>query len=100
MGNGVFHIPAGETFLLGEEFVERVGIVAVYLYLLEARELCSVVQFAEVVDALVGSRGLLAKLVAGEVENLEALAVILLIEFLQLFVLRGESTLSCCVDNQ
>ena len=99
-GNLMAHIPTSKTFLLLQELVEGIGIITVYLDLLEAGELCAEVQLTELMDALVSAGSLLSELVAGEVENLEALAVILLIEFLQLVVLWGESTLGCCIDNQ
>ena len=51
-------------------------------------------------DALISARRLLSELVAGEVEDLEALAVIFLVEFLELLILRGEATFCCCVDDQ
>ena len=100
VGDGVLHIPAGKTLLLLQELVEGVGIVAVDLDLLEARELRAEVKLTELMDALVCARGLLAELVAGEVENLKALGVILLVELLQLVVLRRKSALCCCIDNQ
>ena len=98
--NGVVHIPSCETLLLLEELEKGIGIVAIDLDLLEAGELCAEVQFTELVDAFVCTRSLLSELVAGEVENLETLSVILLIEFLQFVILRSESTLGCCIDYQ
>ena len=100
VGDGVLHIPAGKAFLLLQELIERVCIVAVDLDLLETGELCAEVQFAELVNALICARCLLSELVAGEIENLESLGVILLVELLQFIVLRGESAFGCCVDNQ
>ena len=96
----MIHVPSGEAFLLLQELEEGVGIVAVYLDFLEAWELSAEVQFTELVDALVGTRGLLSELVAWEVEDLEALSMVLLVERLQLIILRGESTLGCCIDKQ
>ena len=81
MGDGVFHVPAGEALLLLEEEKEGIGIVAIDLDLLEAGELGTEIQLAELMDALVCARGLLSELVAGEVENLEALGMVLLVEF-------------------
>ena len=51
-------------------------------------------------DALVGARSLLAKLVAWEVENLKTLSVVLLVQGFQLVVLWGEAALGGGVDNQ
>ncbi len=100
MSNGVRHIPSVETFLLLQELEERVGIVTVHLDLLEAGEFCAEVQLAELVDAFVGTGSLLSELVAGEIENLEALAVIVLVKSLQLVVLGCETALGSRVDNQ
>ena len=85
----VLGIPAGEAFLLLQELVQGICILAVDLDLLETRELGAEVQLAELMDAFIGARSLLSELVAGEVENLEALAVILLVKGLQLVVLWG-----------
>ena len=51
-------------------------------------------------DALVRTRGLLAKLVAGEVEDLEALLMVLLVELLQLLILRSETTARGRIDDK
>lgn len=66
MGNGVFHIPAGKTFLILEKLEKRICIIAIYLDLLEAGKFRAEVKFAELVDTLVSSWGLLAKLIAGK----------------------------------
>ena len=93
-------IPAGEAFLLLQELVQGICILAVDLDLLEAGELGAEVHLAELMDAFIGARSLLSELVAGEVENLETLAVVLLVKGLQLVVLWGEAALGGCVDNQ
>ena len=100
MGDGVLHIPAGEALLLLEEEVEGIGIVAIDLDLLEARELSAEVQLAELMDALVGAGSLLPELVAREVENLETLGMVFLVEFFQFVVLGCETTLCCRIDDQ
>ena len=64
-------VPSGKAFLLLQELVERVGVFAVYLQLLEPRELCSVCELAEVVYRFVCAGCLLAELVAREIEYLE-----------------------------
>ena len=51
-------------------------------------------------DRLVGAGCLCAKLVAGEVEHFETLGMILLIEFLQLFILWSEATFGGGVDDE
>ena len=93
-------VPTGEALLCLEELIERVSVVAVDLDLLELWELGAVGELAERVDALVGARCLLAKLIAGEVENLEALGMVFLIEFLQFLILRGETAFGGCVDDE
>ena len=98
--DGVALIPSGKAALLLEELEEGLGIVAVDLHLLEARELRAVGQLAEVVDALVRTRGLLAKLVSGEVKDLEALLMVLLVELLQLLILRSETTARGRIDDK
>lgn len=60
-------VPAGEAFLLLEELIERRGIVAVDLYLLELWELRAIGELAKLMDALIRAWGLLGKLVAREV---------------------------------
>ena len=94
------YVPAGKALLLLQELEEGVCIVAIHLDLLEAGELSAEVELAELMDALVGTWGLLTDLVAGEVENLKALGVIFLIKLLQFVVLRGEAALCGCVDNE
>ena len=51
-------------------------------------------------DALVGAGSLLAELVAGEVEHLEAVGVIFLVEGLQFVVLGCEATLRSGVYDE
>ena len=49
---GVRHVPACEALLFLEELVQRLGVIPVHLYFLEARELCAVCHLAEAVDVL------------------------------------------------
>ena len=93
-------VEACERLLLLEELEEVVGVVAVHLHLLEARELGVVRELAELVYRLVGAWGLCAELVAREVEHLESLRMILLVELLQLLVLRCEAALCSCVHDE
>ena len=69
-------IPSGKAFLLFEELIERLCIIAVYLDFLELREFRTIVELAELVNALIGTRSLLSELVTGEVQNLKSLGVI------------------------
>lgn len=64
MGQRMALVPSCKALLACEELIERVGLFAVYLNLLEAWELRSVGQFAELMYRLVGSGSLLAELVA------------------------------------
>ena len=100
MGNGVGHIPTGKTLLFLQELIQWFGIVAVYFYFLKAWKFCSEVQLAELVNALVGSGSLLAKLVAGKVQDLEALTMVLFVQFLQFFILRCKTALCGSVHDE
>ena len=91
-GEGMALVPAGKTALLLQETEERVGIVAVDLDLPETGEVGTVGEFAEIVDRLIGTGGLLAKLVAGEIEDFKALGVIFLIEGFEFLILRSKAT--------
>ena len=73
-------IPTGEAFLLFKEFIERGSVIAIDFYLFELRKLSAVGELTEVMDTLVGAGSLLAKLVAWEVKDLEALSVVCLVE--------------------
>ena len=75
-------------------------VLAVHINLVELWEVDVEVGCAELVDLLNGARSLLSELVAREVKNLEALTVILLVEWFQVFVLRCEPASGGCVDNQ
>ena len=67
------------------------GILAVHVNLVELREVDIEVGRAERVNLLNRAGRLLAELVAGDVEDLETLSMILLVERLQVLVLRRES---------
>ena len=73
---------------------------SVHINLIELRELNVEVGRAELVNLQNGTRSLFAKLVAGEVQNLEAVFSILIIERLQPFILWRESTSCRGVHNQ
>ena len=98
--DGMRLIPTGKTFLLFEEFIERVGIVAIDLQFLELRELGAIGELAELVDALVGTGSLLTKLIAGKIEYLKALGMILLVELLQFLILRSKTAFGCRIHNE
>ena len=73
---------------------------AIHLDLVELWKLDAEVGSAELLDFLNGARGLLAKLVAGEIKNLQAFGLVLLVQLFELFVLRGESATGSSVYNQ
>ena len=94
------HVKASKPFLFFQIFIKRLGIFAIYFYLLEAREFCTIVQLAKFMDALIGSWGLLTKLIARKIKNFEAFGMIFLIYFLQFFVLRRKSAFGSCIYNE
>ena len=51
-------------------------------------------------DLFIGAGGLVAELIAGEIQNLKPLALIFVIKLLKLRVLRGEYAFGGGVDNQ
>ena len=83
-----------------EPHIESSGTVAIDIDFGHLREGGVIGAGAEGVDILVAARGLGTKLVAGEVEQLEALVVILGVEVLQVLVLGSESALGGGVDYQ
>ena len=93
-------IPASEALLALEELIQRIGIVAIHLQLLEAGEVGAIVELAELMDRLVCAGSLLAKLIAREIQDLKALCVICLIKFLQLCIGGSETAFRCSVDNE
>ena len=93
-------IPAGKALLALEELIQRIGIVAIHLQLLEAGEIGAIIELAELMDRLVCAGSLLAKLIAREIQDLKALCVICLIKFLQLCIGGSETAFRCSVDNE
>lgn len=86
-----------------EPLVERGSAVAVDLDLLHDGEADTVVDLAEVLDLVIAAGLLGTKLVAGEAEDREVVAVLLLealVEALEAGVLRSEAALGGSVDNQ
>ena len=60
----------------------------------------SVVRAAKAIDVCSVSRSLLAKLIAGEIQDFKSVFLIALIEFLQFLILRSEAAAGRCIDNQ
>ena len=82
VSDGVLHIPSCKTFLILQELIERIGIIAINLDFLKTGELRTEVQLTELMDTVIGARSLLSELVTGKVENLEALSMIFLVKLL------------------
>lgn len=89
--------------LLLEPGEQRVGVVAVDIGLLHDGEADAIVDLAEVLDLIVGAGLLGAELVAGEAEDLKVFGVLgldALVDLLETFVLRCETTLGGSVDDE
>ena len=93
-------VKALEALLCLQVGEQRRLVLAVDLYFLELGKLSTKIQGAELMNFLLGAGSLLTKLVAGEVENLKTLVLILLVQGLQLFVLRSETATGGRVDNE
>lgn len=83
-----------------EESEKRVSFVAVDFKLFELVELGFVAKDAEIMDFVVGARGLMTELVAGEVEDFETLSVVFFVKGFEAFVLRSEATAGGGVDDE
>jgi hypothetical protein len=83
-----------------QELEERVSIRTVDLYLLEAGELGTEVQLAELMDRVIGARSLLSELIAREVEDDKMLRTILLIELFEFIILRCKAALGGSVHDK
>src|SRR4029077_7222521 len=87
-------------FFVLEIFVERMGALAVDVDLGEHRKADAVVHFAELADLALAARLLVAKLVAGKAQHLEAAAVERFVQLLEALILRREPALARRVDDQ
>ena len=83
-----------------QEGVQRLLGLAVHVDLRQLVELGLILGGAELVDLALVAGGLVAELVAGEVQHLEPLVVILLIQLFQRLVLGGEAAAGGRVDDQ
>ena len=97
---GEVPLDVAATTLRFQPSIERMRVLTIHLNLVELWEVDIVVGCTELVNLLNSAWCLLAELVAGEIENLEALALILLIERFQVFILRRESAAGCRVYYQ
>ena len=86
-------VPACKALLFLEELIQRLGIFAIHFNLLETWESCVVVQFTELMYALISARSLLSELITREIKHFKALCMIGFIKLLKLFVLRSKATL-------
>ena len=89
-----------EALLLLQPREERKRVLAVDVRLVHLRERGVVMQGAELVHVVIRTRGLGTKLVAGDVQNLEALVMQLLIERLDRGIVRRESAAGGGVYHQ
>src|ERR1039458_1574519 len=83
-----------------QKLEDRMRVVAVDLDLGEQWEVHSVIDLAERFDLVIGARLLMAELVAGKAEHLQAAVFVLGVKRLQTFVLRREPALAGGVDDQ
>ena len=51
-------------------------------------------------DLLIGSRRLTRELIAGNIKDLQTLIVELLVDFLEILILRRKPASGCCIDDQ
>ena len=86
----VVQVKTGKAFLALQPGVERVSVLSVDIDFSELGVSDAETRFAESVDFFVGSFGLTAKLIAGEIEDLESLCRVLLIQSLQSVELRSK----------
>ena len=96
----VVSVKALEALLAFEPGVERQFVRAVYITLLELREVSAIVKLAELSNFLVCAWSLVAKLVARHIQNLEAFVLELLVDSFQLLILRCESASCSCIYYQ
>ena len=72
----------------------------IHIDLLHDLESHTVVELAELLDLVIGTRILLLKLVAGETDDNESAVFVLLVQFLQALELRCESALTGGIDDE
>lgn len=75
-------------------------LIAIDVDFRKLREIYLIIAFTEAADLLITARGLLAKLIAGEIQNFKALISVLTVQPLQLFILRGETSGGRAVQDQ
>ena len=93
-------VEALKAGVLGQPLVEGDGVLAVDVDLGKLREGDAEAAGAEGVDLLVGAGGLIGKLVAGEVQDLQTVVLVGVVDLLQLLVLGGEAAAGGGVDDQ
>ena len=80
--------------------VQRNGIISIDIDLGELRESDAETAGAESMDLFLGTRCLCSELVAWEIQDLETLFMISIIQFLQRLILRSETALRRCIDDE
>ena len=94
-------LAAQQTALLFFEVgIEGRFVIAVDLYLGELPERNVVFQLAEADDLFIGPGSLIAELVAGEVEYLEPLVLVVLIELFEPLILGREAAARSGIDDE
>ncbi|MNT16723.1 hypothetical protein D3C72_1518390 [compost metagenome] len=84
----------------GQLLVQRVGVFTGHADLGEHREAHVVGQLAELLDLRLAARLLAEEVVGREAQHFQALRVLLRVQRLQAFVLRGQAALGRHVDQQ
>lgn len=96
----MFLVKSRKSLLRLQILIQRQRMLPVDIDLPIVRECDSEVGITECSDLLVGSRRLMFKLVAREIQNLKSLWTVLLVNALQLIVLRRKSAFGRRVDYQ
>ena len=96
----MFLVKSRKSLLRLQILIQRQRMLPVDIDLPIVRECDSEVGITECNDLLVGSRRLMFKLVAREIQNLKSLWTVLLVNALQLIVLRRKSAFGRRVDYQ
>ena len=91
---------AFKGFFRGKVHEERVSIVTIHVNLGKLREFGTKLQGAEFMNLVLRAGGLIGKLVAGEIQDLQALILHFFVHGLQGLIMRGKSAASGSVHNQ
>lgn len=86
--------------VLFEVFPDRLSVFAINVALLGNRKSHSIVELTELKNLIIGPRLLSLKLVARETNDCQSLITILLVQSLEILVLRSQTTLARNIDKQ